>query len=722
MLATLLTLVIGFSLSANAQNSGLFDDYVTINGAFYKTNATNAPANSYPSLDGANLGSFDRNSGTLRLNGALVNSFQRNGDNVSAANLYYRVYEGTSAPTGRVFQRLNLPLTNQTYDAVNDTDNKQFSTSGSVINLVRQATVAGTYTVEIYLQANASYSNGGGSGTFVLNDPTSGTYKATFTVTGSPQNSTTWTGAVNDNWFDPANWSNGMPSATNDAVIPNFGPGLTTYPNIYSNSQAVAPNGTVIYDNTNTGPAICHGLLLQGSSQADRSICRLITGTLKIYGDFYNQQDSFIPRENTTLEFAGGNQVISGGSQFVRVGVSGSGIKSLTGNMSIAMEIFFNGGILETDINSPTTSFVELANRTAANANNGAQITGETDASYLRGFVRTLRNSVGVNEGSYRTYGNMGMSLEFTGANAPGDVTITRNTTQSYNPLNDRYSIRRIFGVRPSDAATNTGGLVANLIFRYLDVDLTDLNAAGDDMPEANLYLYVSTNAGSSFGQLGRDALDTNTNELTKYGVRTFATFTLGDRTTPLPVTLTAFDAKRTGSDALLTWDTAMEKNSKGFDVQVSTTGKDFRSLDFVDSKTANSAQFQSYRYTDTTPNKAGTRYYRLRQVDLDGKETFFAPKAVVFEGRAATEATVAAYPNPFIGELRLTMQAAANGVGQLRLTDMTGRVISQQPVTLTAGTNEVNVQNIDGLKSGMYLARFTSPAGEVTSVKVQKL
>jgi hypothetical protein len=477
-----------------------------------------------------------------------------------------------------------------------------------------------------------------------------------------------------------------------------------------------------VYDNMNSGPAQCFTLLLQGNSQADRSICRLITGTLKVYGDFYNQQDSFIPRENTTIEFAGVNQSISGGAQFVRVGISGSGIKSLTGNMTVGVELFFNGGIMSTDINNPTTSYVELANRTTQNANNGAQINGETDASYLRGFVRTLRNGVQANEGSYRTYGNMGMSLEFVGANNPGDVTVTRNTTESYNPLNDRYSIRRIFGVRPSDAATNTGGLLANMVFRYLDRDLMDLNANGDDIPEAELFLYVSTNAGSSWGQLGRDGLNTSTNELTKYGVRTFATFTLGDRTAPLPVTLTAFDAKRSGTDALLTWDTAIEQNNKGFDLQVSTNGKEFRSLAFVESKSSNSNQLQNYRYIDTTPNKAGTRYYRLHQIDLNGKESYFAPKAVVFEGRAASEANVAAYPNPFQGELRLTLLAGSNGTGQVQITDMTGRIISKQPVSLVAGTNEVNISGANDLQAGLYLARFTSPAGEVTSVKVRKI
>jgi len=725
LLATLLTLVLGFSFTAvQAQNSGLYDDYASLNGTFYKTNATNPPASMYAPLDGASLGTFDRNTGVLRLNGGRVNSYERNGDVVSSASLYYRVYQTGTSPAGRGFQRLALPLTNIFYDPANQTNNKEFSNFNSQINLVSLTQNPGNYTVEIYLQANATYSNGGGSGSFLLYDSNGGAnYKATFTVTGAPQITTTWTGAINDNWFDPANWSNGVPTETNDAVVPDFGPGFNIYPNIYSGTSVSNSQGQFQYDNTNSGPAKCRTLLLQGTSQAQRSILRLITGTLRVYGDFYNVQDSFIQRESTTIVFSGGNTAISGGT-FVKVeidGVTGS-TKSLTGNMTVGVELLFTSSYMTTDINNPNISYVELAGRTIFNQNNGAQINGETDAHYLKGFVRTSRNGVLANEGSYRTYGNMGMSIEFTGTNNPGDVVVTRNTTESYNPLNDRFSIRRIFGVRPSDPNTNTGGLVANMIFRYLDSECLNLGPNGEYIPEQNLFLYVSTNSGNSFGQLGRDALDTNTNELTKYNVRTFATFTLGDRANPLPVSLTAFDARRMGADVAVTWDTALEKNSRGFDVQVSTNGRDFRTLAFVASATPNSELPQSYRYLDTTPDKVGTRYYRLRQLDLDGKETFFAPRSVNFSGKASADAKLAAYPNPFVGELSLTMDVATAGNGQLRLMDITGRVISTQVVTLVAGSNEVKIDNLGGLKSGMYVARLTSPSGEVASVKVQKM
>jgi hypothetical protein len=322
----------------------------------------------------------------------------------------------------------------------------------------------------------------------------------------------------------------------------------------------------------------------------------------------------------------------------------------------------------------------------------------------------------------------MGMSLYFKGSNNPGDVRVTRNTAESYTPLagpmqTERFGIRRIFGVRPSSPNTSSGGLLADLTFRYLDSELVNLGPNGNgSVAEPNLSLFVSTTGGNQFGQLGSDALDQAANILTKNDVRTFATFTLGDRTAPLPVTLTGFDAKRTGANVLLTWDTATERNNKGFDVQVSTDGKHFRTLGFVASENANSSRPRSYSYVDTEPNKVGQRYYRLRQVDLDGKETFFAPRLVKFEGKAVT-ASMSAYPNPFgnADKLHLTLQSAAAGTGSMSITDMTGRVISQQRVDVTAGNNDVAVNGLRDLKDGIYMVRFVMPNGEVQNLKVQK-
>ncbi|GAB2718296.1 hypothetical protein GCM10011495_38870 [Hymenobacter frigidus] len=697
-----------------------------IDGVDPKTTNTTYDASAQtaaPDFQGASFGTFDINNGQLFLNGGIANTFESGGDRVAGVRLFYRIYKSGALVPGAF---TNVALQG---GGTATNGNRTFTLNTAQVNLITGLANSGTgpYIVETYFESDVARADG----TFIIQRDDNGGlfFRANFSTSGTPIVTITWTGGIDDDWFTAGNWDlNRIPTAITNVVIPDFGPSIATpYPNINSDISYTTSLGTV-KNNVGSGPALARNLSLNGGSQALRSILRVIVGRLKVYGDFSNQFDSFIMRDNTTLEFAGGNQEVSGGSGFAKIVISGGGIKNLAGSMFVTESFEFDdvngGGVLTTDISKPTSSFVDLADRASNNNNEGAQLIGESNASYIRGFIKTNRANVLANEATARTFGNVGMSLLFTGANNPGDVLVTRNTAENYTPLGNKFSIRRIFGVRPSAPNTNSGGLRATMNFRYLDNETMNLGTNGTgSIPEPNLIIFVSTNSGGTFGIVGRDGpVDVVNNIVTKSGVRTFATFTLGDSENPLPVRLTAFDAKRVGTDALVTWETASEQNSKGYDVQVSTNGKEFRTLASVASATPNSTGNTQYRFIDTEQNKTGARYYRLRQVDLDGKETFFAPVVVSFTGKA-TETALVAYPNPLNGneQLHLTFQSANAGKGQISITDMTGRMVRQQPIDVTTGTSDLTVEKLGDLKMGMYLVRLTLPSGQVQNLKVVK-
>ncbi|SFQ22592.1 T9SS type A sorting domain-containing protein [Hymenobacter arizonensis] len=683
-----------------------------------------------PLFQGTNLGSYDINNGELTLNGGNVTTFERTGDDIQNPRLVYRIQKpvqpgNTSvinfAPSNIALVQLGTPTSQP-----NGTS-RVFSNATALRNLI--ATLAGfgagEYTITVSFEADL-FTNTSFVG--VITDPRTGGYTARFVTTGVPFPTNTWEGLRSDDWFDGRNWSlRSVPTNNTNVIVPNY---LSGAPNLAPNIRATAA----------TGPARARNLDLQGSSQAERSILRLITGRFIVSGSFFNRFDTFIQRTGTptlasVIEFSSpGNSQISGGN-FTSVEISGGGRKALTGIMNIDAELRFapNGGILSTDVSRPLENVINLGERSVL-APNGAQLVGESETAYVRGFMETVRSDVRVNEldpvtGQIRprTYGNMGMTINFKGPNNPGNVRVTRNTAESYTPLagplrTERFGIRRIFGVRPSNESA-VGGLLADLTFRYRDAELINLGPQGNgSIAEPNLALFVSTSGGNQFGALGSDALDQTANILTKNNVTVFATFTLGDRTNPLPVTLTAFDAKRTGTNVLLTWDTAIELNNKGFYVQVSTDGKQFRTIGFVASEAPNSTRLRNYSYIDTEENKAGQRYYRLRQVDLDGKEAFFGPRSVSFEGKALA-AALTAYPNPLgnADKLYLTVQSPVSGQGRVSITDMTGRVVSQQQIEIIAGSTDAAVNGLNDLKGGLYMVRLVLPNGEVQNLKVQK-
>ncbi|MBH8570592.1 T9SS type A sorting domain-containing protein [Microvirga sp. STS02] len=688
---------------------------------------------------------YNVNDGQLRLDATTVTTTEAGANTITNVVLYYRTR--LSGTPGGGFQPINLTQSGNTVNG-----QRTFILDPGVNginpqpNLIATPAVvaAGNYVVDVYYQASGT--NSITNTNFTITDPNGAPanfYSANFTVVGTPVAQTIWTGSINDNWFDARNWSNGVPDETKNALIRDLGAGSgVPYPNI--NSDATTPT----YSNLGSGPAKALNLIMGGTSQGSRSITRLVKGQLKVYGNFDNSYDSFIQRENTIMEFAGSTtQTISGGS-FQRVDISGGGRKDVVGIMNVAEAINFltpsvnsvntiipnpytqlnaNAGVLTTDITKPLLSVIVLADRGIVNGNNGAQLNGETDISYLRGFARTTR--LGVAVGETRTYGNMGLTLTFNGTNSPGQVDVTRNTVEAYAPVSGRFGIRRIFGVRPSDQATNTGGLTATMIFHYRDSETQGLNGpdirtpGNSSIPEDQLTIFLSTNGGGAFSLIGRDGpVDQVNNNVTKTGVTQFATFTLGSTETPLPVRLMAFDAKRIGSDALVTWQTATEENSKGYEVQVSTNGTEYRTLASIPSASPNTTQVTNYSYVDKETNKTGKRYYRLHQIDLDGKDAFFAPTVVSFEGKAPASSFVA-YPNPLNAgnELHVALQSAATGTAKLLVTDMTGRTLQQQNVVLTGSLTDASVAGMSDLKAGVYLVKLTLPTGEVKNLKVVK-
>ncbi len=114
---------------------------------------------------------------------------------------------------------------------------------------------------------------------------------------------------------------------------------------------------------------------------------------------------------------------------------------------------------------------------------------------------------------------------------------------------------------------------------------------------------------------------------------------------TPLPIKLISFNAKVEESKVELNWTTSSESNSAGFDIERSETGKEFTKIGFVksDANNGKSNEKLSYEFTDASALFSNQIYYRLKQLDLDGKFEYSQIKSVKMEG----EETVKVFPNP---------------------------------------------------------------------------
>jgi hypothetical protein len=139
----------------------------------------------------------------------------------------------------------------------------------------------------------------------------------------------------------------------------------------------------------------------------------------------------------------------------------------------------------------------------------------------------------------------------------------------------------------------------------------------------------------------------------------------------------------------LIKWGTATEINTKSFIIQYSSDGKNFKNAGEVNA-TGNSVMNVYYSFLHTQP-ASGNNYYRIEQVDADGKSTF-SKIVMVISGDVAT---VTVLGNPVAnGQLSVQVNQTLN----LMLFSADGKLIKHKQAV--AGTHTIDVK---GLSKGMY-------------------
>ncbi|RQO32624.1 hypothetical protein DBR32_03260 [Taibaiella sp. KBW10] len=175
--------------------------------------------------------------------------------------------------------------------------------------------------------------------------------------------------------------------------------------------------------------------------------------------------------------------------------------------------------------------------------------------------------------------------------------------------------------------------------------------------------------------------------------------------TTPLPTKFLLFTANMEGGSVVLNWATAMEQNSKGFDVERSAEGSYWTKIGFVNSKAVNgnSNTRLDYGFADNQPMN-GKNIYRLKQFDFDGKFEYSPVAAVMQNGNNK----FLIYPNPVSHEL---IVEGVHENNQARIYNLLGQELSSKAVKM----NESKVRmNVTALANGVYYIVVTGEDDKV--------
>ncbi len=195
-----------------------------------------------------------------------------------------------------------------------------------------------------------------------------------------------------------------------------------------------------------------------------------------------------------------------------------------------------------------------------------------------------------------------------------------------------------------------------------------------------------------------------------RQGVSKFSPFAItSSQPTPLPVMLVSFEARRVGATVACAWVTASEQHSSHFVVERSRDGEYFEALGTV-AGVGTSTAAHTYRFADAQP-LAGTAYYRLRQVDLDGTASF-SPVVVVQGGELDTAIT--AVPNPSAGRFALQTNFPASATLRGTVTNMLGQSVLTLNEQVPAGAASLPL-DLSAQPAGVYLVQLPGPAGATT-------
>ena len=182
---------------------------------------------------------------------------------------------------------------------------------------------------------------------------------------------------------------------------------------------------------------------------------------------------------------------------------------------------------------------------------------------------------------------------------------------------------------------------------------------------------------------------------------------------TSLPVELAAYTGKNIGKINELNWMTATEVNNREFVIERSLNGVDFRPIGTVKGNgTTNVAK--NYNFIDGfAPNMA---YYRLKQVDIDGKENL--SKVVTIENtNAVRSSNIKVYPA--VATDIVSVDIPTEGNTDLIVTDLMGRTVLVEKLGENKGFISHKL-DISALNNGFYFVSVKTGAIQ-TTVKFEK-
>jgi uncharacterized delta-60 repeat protein len=176
----------------------------------------------------------------------------------------------------------------------------------------------------------------------------------------------------------------------------------------------------------------------------------------------------------------------------------------------------------------------------------------------------------------------------------------------------------------------------------------------------------------------------------------------------PLPVELIHFSGVWNTKEVLLKWTTGSEVNNLGFYIQKMNETGDYSDIGFVAAGLFPNS-IQHYDYTDihVSGGKTGTAYYRLKQVDHDGRESLSYTIALKKETKKVP-GIISLYPNPASKYFEIILNESLIIPDLITVENLSGKKLMEKKFNNPFDLNHSRI-DCSSLNTGIYAVKIIS-------------
>jgi len=167
-----------------------------------------------------------------------------------------------------------------------------------------------------------------------------------------------------------------------------------------------------------------------------------------------------------------------------------------------------------------------------------------------------------------------------------------------------------------------------------------------------------------------------------------------------IPVELVSFTHEINELGVLLKWKTATETNNAGFSIERSKDNENYSEIGFIGGR-GTTTEPQAYSFIDYKV-ESGKYYYRLKQIDYDGKYSYVG-EILVDVGAPSKYVLEQNFPNPFNPSTVIKFSVPEKTNVSLKVFNTLGQEISEIVNSeFDAGVHQIEF-NSSNLTSGVY-------------------